>query len=103
MMVDKYATALTAAIFMLLTTQGTPALASGLSPHVYNRGVHGHVDLKCIGDAFVRCPGLKFGELYLGNSVAEYEHFLRARVIPGGRYGRQDRRSLERCLRQNRP
>lgn len=90
-----------ALVIGLLATSIAPALAAGLAPHIYNHGVHGHLDWASAEHLFAICPALQFGQLYLGNNQDEGEHFLQTGIVPGGHYGRQDRARLERCNRQN--
>lgn len=90
-----------ALVIGLLAAQIAPALAAGLVPHIYNRGVHGHLDLTSAKHLLVLCPELQFGQLYLGSSQGKDEHFMQNGIVPGGHYGRQDRARLERCTRQN--
>ena len=85
----------------LLVSPIAPALAGLPTPHIYNRGVHGHMDLASSEQLLVRCPGSNFGQLYLGNAQSKDEHFKQSGIVPGGHYGRQDRARLERCAHRN--
>tara|TARA_R110000868_G_scaffold56546_3_gene174939 strand:+ start:9062 stop:9424 length:363 start_codon:yes stop_codon:yes gene_type:complete len=84
-----------------IATPMAPAFAGLPTPHIYNRGVHGHMDLVSAEQLLVRCPGREFGQLYLGNVQSKNEHFKQTGIVPGGYYGRQDRARLERCAHRN--
>lgn len=88
-------------LVVLLAAQVTPAFAAGPLPHIDNRGFHGRIDLTIADHFLVRCPGIHFGQLYLGNSQAKDMHFLQTGIVPGGHYGRHDRTRMEKCLRED--
>ncbi|MBI1262329.1 MAG: hypothetical protein GC184_11450 [Rhizobiales bacterium] len=86
----------------LLSASVLPAMAEVPTPHIYNRGLHGQVDLTDVDGVLTNCPGLRFSQVYLGNSDVQASHFLRDRIVPGGKFGRDDIARFEKCANQSR-
>lgn len=86
-----------------LVAQVTSAFAAVPLPHIDNRGFHGRIDLTIADHLLVRCSGIRFGQLYLGNNQVRDAHFLQTGIVPGGHYGRHDRTRMGKCLREDRP
>lgn len=86
----------------LLAGSFVPALGSVPTPHIYNRGVHGHLNLTDTEQVLAVCPGLQFSQIYHGNGQSQDEHLMKNHIVSGGHYGRMDLARFQRCVSQNR-